>query len=78
MLIIQPETQRVDQMKPYLSRPTKAGDIPGVGGYLGPVEDHMKKRVFNNAVFRLCDFLRHRTVSNNITPFIDATFDNGS
>jgi len=50
MPVIDPETQRVNQVQSYFSSPAQPSDVPGIGGYFWLVKDNMEVGVFENPV----------------------------
>ena len=63
MSVIDPETERVNQMQSDFSGPAQAGDVPCVSGYFGLVKDHMEVGILERSVPYLGDIIRHGKIT---------------
>ncbi len=59
VFVVYPKTEGMDQMEHQFGSPAQAGDITGVGRYLGLIEDHMEGRVIKCPMFDRGDGTSH-------------------
>ena len=62
MFVIDLETQRMNQVKPYFSGPAQPGDVPGIGRYFGLIKNYIEVGILECSVFHPGNITRHRKI----------------